>query len=123
MKVASTAGDELEAALVLAGAAASVESAEALVAAAAVASDESDVGEGAAAAADELAPARTAEASAGEIVLVLVETTACPDGEFRVSPLRSSGEVSMNAMVGPAISCVVARSLTLPSRGCASEVM
>jgi len=82
----------------------------------------SDAAAGVATTEDESAEATIAEASAGEIVAVLVLTAAL------FPPRRASwpsiwGCVSMKAIAGPATSCVVARSRTLLIRGWPSEVM
>jgi len=82
-----------------------------------------DDADAAAAVGVELEEAMMEEASDGEMVRVDVETApAAPAKLARASWLSIWGWVSMKARVGPAMSCVVARSRTLLMRGCWSEV-
>jgi len=60
---------------------------------------------------------------AGEIVAVEVPFADPPDVPARTICPRTSCCESMNAIVGPATSCVVARSRTLLSKGWASDVI
>jgi len=56
-------------------------------------------------------------------MVVVMELESALDVPVRTSWPRSSGDESMNAIVGPAISWVVARSRTLLMRGSLSDVM
>jgi len=56
-------------------------------------------------------------------MVVVMELESALDVPVRMSWPRSSGDESMNAIVGPAMSWVVARSRTLLMRGSLSDVM